>query len=146
MFVVYNLQTSMPIRSIVVYLLSDTVEVLTAALGLGYVFEGVPQLNSVKALAKYSFFAVILAPFTGAFFGALATHGEYWTSWRISFLSEALGFLTLMPAILGWVTKRAAWTHESLPRYVEALALLAGLTVLGSLLSGETSAVSAQAL
>ncbi|HEY6373492.1 MAG TPA: MASE1 domain-containing protein, partial [Candidatus Sulfotelmatobacter sp.] len=131
MFVVYNLQTSMPIRSIIVFLLSDAVEVLTAAMGLNYAFGGVPQLSSVKALVKYSLFAVILAPFTGAFFGALATHGEYWRSWRISFLSEALGYLTLMPAILGWVTKGAAWAHESLSRYLEALALLAGLIVLG---------------
>ena len=36
-----------------------------------------------------------------------------------------------MPAILGWVTKGPAWIHESLSRYVEAFALLAGLTVLG---------------
>ena len=113
MFVVYNLQTGMPIRSVVVLLLSDAVEVLTAALGLSYSFEGVPQLKSVRALAKYSLYAVILAPFTGAFFGVLATHGEYWTSWRISFLSEALGYLTLMPAILGWVTERSAWTRTA---------------------------------
>ncbi len=131
MFVLYNLQTSMPIRSIIVLLLSDAVEVLTAALGLSYVFAGVPQLNSVKALAKYSLFAVILAPLAGAFFGALATQGHYWTSWRISFLSEALGFLTLMPAILGWVTERPAWARRSLSHYLEALAMLAGLTVLG---------------
>ena len=131
MFVVYNLQTGMPIRSVVVLLLSDAVEVLTAALGLSYSFEGVPQLKSVQALAKYSLYAVILAPFTGAFFGALATHGEYWTSWRISFLSEALGYLTLMPAILGWVTERSAWTRRPLSRFFEAFAMLAGLTVFG---------------
>lgn len=52
MFVVYNLQTSMPIRSIIVLLLSDAVEVLTAALGLSYSFAGIPQLNSVKALPQ----------------------------------------------------------------------------------------------
>ncbi len=131
MFVLFNLQTGLPNRSILILLVSDAVEVLTAALVLSYSFEGVPQLNSVKALAKYSFFAVFLAPFAGAFFGALASRGQYWTSWRISFLAEALGYLTLMPAILGWVTKGPAWIHESLSRYVEAFALLAGLTVLG---------------
>jgi PAS domain S-box-containing protein len=131
MFVLFNLQTGLPIRSILILLVSDGVEVLTAALGLSYSFEGVPQLNSVKALAKYSFFAVFLAPFAGAFFGALASRGQYWTSWRISFLAEALGYLTLMPAILGWVTKGPTWIHESLSRYLEAFALLAGLIVLG---------------
>src|SRR5438046_9900872 len=46
-FVLYNLQAGMPIRSIIVLLLSDAVEALTAALGLSYSFEGVPPINSV---------------------------------------------------------------------------------------------------
>jgi PAS domain S-box-containing protein len=146
MFVLYNVQSGMPVRSIIVLLLSDAVEVLTAALGLSYSFAGVPQLNSVKALAKYSLFAVILAPFAGAFFGALATHGEYWTSWRISFLSEALGFLTLMPAILGWVTEGPSWMRQTLSRYLEAFGMLAGLTVLGYFSFVSPSTVIAPAL
>ena len=130
-FTLYDLRIGMPIRSVVFLQVSDAVEVLTAALGLSYSFNGVPQLNSVKALTRYSFFAVVLAPFLGAFFGALATHGEYWRSWRIAFLSEALGYLTLMPAILGWVSKGSAWARESLANYLEALALLGGLAVFG---------------
>jgi PAS domain S-box-containing protein len=130
-FVLHNLQVGMPVRSILILLVSDAVEVLTAALGLSYSFEGVPRLNSVKALARYSFFAVLLAPFAGAFFGALPTNGEYWASWRISFLSEALGYLTLMPAILGWVTRGPVWARESLSRYLEAGAMLAGLAMIG---------------
>ena len=130
-FVTHNLQVGMPVRSILILLVSDAVEVLTAALGLSYSFEGVPQLNSVKALARYSFFAVLLAPFAGAFFGALPTNGEYWASWRISFLSEALGYLTLMPAILGWVTRGRVWAHETVSHYLEAGSMLAGLVVIG---------------
>ena len=84
-FVLFNLQAGLPIRSILLLLLSDTVEILTAALGLRYSLGGLPQLNSLKALAKYSFFAAFLPPFAGAIFGALATSGNYWTSWRISF-------------------------------------------------------------
>ena len=130
-FAVYNLRIGISIRSIIFFQLSDATEVLTAALGLGYCFDGVPRLNSVKALAKYSFFAVLLAPFAGAFFSAFTTHGEYWRSWSIAFLAQALGYLTLMPAILGWVSKRSEWGHASRSRYFEALALLAGLLVLG---------------
>ena len=130
-FAIYDLQIGIPIRSIIFFQLSDTTEIVTAALGLSYCFDGVPQLDSVKALAKYSLFAVFLAPFAGAFFGALTTHGEYWRSWRIAFLAQALGYLTLMPAILGWVRKRSEWAHAPLSRYVEALTLLAGLLILG---------------
>src|SRR4029077_15681116 len=43
MFVLFNVQAGLPIRSILILLLSDTVEVLTAAIGLSYSFEGVPQ-------------------------------------------------------------------------------------------------------
>lgn len=121
----------MSIRSVIFLQLSDATEVLTAALGLRYCFGGLPQLDSVKALAKYSFFAVLLAPFAGAFFSAFATYGEYWRSWPIAFLAQALGYLTLMPAILGWVSKRSEWAHAPFSRYLEAVALLAGLLVLG---------------
>ena len=130
-FVLYDLQAGMPIRSTAWLILADTVEVLTAALCLSYFFDGVPQLNSVKALAKYSFFAVILAPFAGAFVGALATSGNYWTSWRVSFFSEALAFLTLMPALLSWASKVPAWAKKSGTYYLEAAALIAALVLLG---------------
>ena len=132
-FAVYDLHIGLSIQSVIFFQLSDASEALSAALGLSYSFNGVPRLNSVKALAKYSFFAVLLAPFAGAFFGALPTHGEYGTSWRIAFLSQALGYLTLMPAILGWVGKRSAWLHASLSRYLEALTLATGLAVFGYL-------------
>jgi signal transduction histidine kinase len=130
-FAVYDLLIGISIRSIIFFQLSDSTEALTAAFGLSYCFDGVPQLNNVKALAKYSFFAVLLAPFVGAFFSAFTTDGEYWRSWSISFLAQALGYLTLMPAILGWVSKRSEWAHASRSRYLEASALLAGLLVLG---------------
>ena len=130
-FAFYDLRLGISTRSIIFYQLSDIAEVLIAALGLSYCFGGVPQLDSVKALAKYSFFAVLLAPFAGAFFSAFTTHGDYGRGWRIAFLSQALGYLTLIPAISGWVSKRSEWAHASLSRYLEASALLAGLALLG---------------
>jgi len=130
-FVLYDLQNGVPVRSIVWLIMADTVEVLTAAFCLSYSFGGVPRLNSVKALAKFSFFAVILAPAAGAFVGALAFSGEYWTNWKISSFSEAIAFLTLTPAILGWASKGPAWAPKSRASYLEAAALLAGLTLVG---------------
>src|SRR5271169_6058417 len=129
----YNLQTGLTIRWSALLILSDTVEVLTAALCLSYAFGGVPRLNSVRALAKFSLFAVILAPFIGAFAVALATNRNYWASWRISFFSEAIVYLTLMPAILGWFSKGPARAQKSRAYYLEATALIAGLVVFGYL-------------
>ena len=130
-FALYDLGIGISIRSIIFFQLSDTTEILTAALGLSYCFGGVPQLDSVKALAKYSLIAVLLAPFVGAFFSALTTHGQYWRSWQIAFLSQALGYLTLMPGVLGWVSKKSKRSHTPLSRYFEGLTLLAGLVVSG---------------
>jgi PAS domain S-box-containing protein len=132
-FVLSALQDGVPIHSIIWLILADSVEVLTAALCLSYFFDGLPRLDSVKALAKYSFFAIFLAPFTGAFVGAFAFNLNYWTSWRISFFSEALAFLTLMPAFLGWIGKgvRGKRSHAF---FLEATALFAALILLGFLI------------
>ena len=128
-FILNDLQAGQTIHSIAWLILADTVEIICAALCLSYFFKGVPRLNSVKALAKFSLFAVILAPFTGAFFVALAVNGNYWTNWGISFFSEAIVYLTLMPAILGWFSKGPASSPKSGSYYLEAAALMAGLVL-----------------
>jgi PAS domain S-box-containing protein len=130
-FVVYDLQTGLSVGSAVWLILADTVEVLIAALGVSYSFDCVPRLTSVKALAKYSFFAVILAPFAGAFVGAVALSGDYWINWRVSFFSEALAFLTLTPAILSWAGEARAWSRKSRAEYLEATLLIVSLILLG---------------
>ncbi|MGB2664841.1 MAG: MASE1 domain-containing protein [Candidatus Acidiferrum sp.] len=132
-FVLHDLQTGWPIRSIVLIILADAVEVITAAFCLSYSFEAVPRLNSLRSLAKYSFFAVVLAPLAGALVGAVAGADSYWTNWRIYLFSEALAYLTLLPAILGWVDKRSAWAQKSGAYYLEAAALLAAVALSGYL-------------
>lgn len=130
-FGVYDLRLGLSLRTVLFFQFSDAVETLTAAFGLSYAFGGPPQLNSLKALGKYAFFAVLLAPFAGAFFGAATSHGEYPTGWGIAFLSQALGYLTLMPAIFGWINNRFAWRRAPFSRYLEAIGLIVGLTVCG---------------
>jgi PAS domain S-box-containing protein len=126
-----DLHNGVPASTAGLLALADTVEVLIAVLCLSYFFEGVPRLNSVAALAKFSLFAVILAPAVGAVVGAFAFPGTYWANWRTSFFSEALGFLTLMPAILSWVGKSSPGNHKSRAYYLEGAALLAALLVFG---------------
>src|SRR5690349_9814703 len=98
-FILYDLQAGVPLSSIVWFIPADTIQVLTVAVALRYCFEDVPRLNNVNSLAKYCFFAVFLAPFAAAFVSAPGIAGNYWTGWRISFLSEVLAFFTLTPAI-----------------------------------------------
>jgi PAS domain S-box-containing protein len=132
-FILFDLQAGVPVRSIAWFILADTVQVLTAALGLSYFFDGVPRLNSVTALSKYLFFAALLAPSASAFLSALGIYGGYWTGWRTCFLSEVLAFVTLAPAILGWVSKGPAWARKSHAHHLELAVLTAGLVVLSYL-------------
>ena len=132
-FVLNDIQTSLTIRSTALLILADTVEVLTAASCLRYAFDGVPRLNSVRALAKFSLFAVILPPFIGAFCIALAANGNYWMNWGITFFSEAIVYLTLMPAILGWFTQEPPRGRKPRFYYLEAGALNVGLVILAYL-------------
>jgi PAS domain S-box-containing protein len=131
-FVLYDLQAGLTLRSTALFILADTVEVLIAALGVSYSFDGVPRLNSVKSLATYSLFAVILAPAVAAFVGMLALESpNYWISWRIAFFTEALAYLTLTPAILGWMSPQQAWAQRSRGYYEEAVVLITGLVLSG---------------
>ena len=130
-FVLYDLNAGVPIGSVVWFILADTVQVLTAAFCVSYFFDGVPRLNSVVALSKYTFFAVLLAPYAAAFLSAFGIHADYWTSWRISLLSEVLAFVTLTPTILGWVSDGPAWVRKPRAYHVEFAALIGGLVLLG---------------
>jgi PAS domain S-box-containing protein len=132
-FVVSDLLEGLPLRSSAILILSDTVEILIAAMCLSYSFEGVPQLNSLKSLARYFLFAVILAPLAGSIICAFAIPTNYWAALRISFFSEALGFLILMPAISGWLQRGRSWVQKFRNNYLEAPALLTALILFGYL-------------
>jgi len=128
-FALADLQAGVPLSSIARFIPGNTVEVLISAIGLRYCFQGLPRLNSVKALAKYSFFAVVLAPSAGAFFSAHGIASDYWVGWKIVFLSEALAFLTLAPALLSWIGEGRLLLRKSAAYLLEGEALVAGLVV-----------------
>lgn len=130
-FVISDLQAGVPISSVAWFILADTVQVLIAAFCVSHFFGGVPRLNSVAALTKYAFFAVVLAPYAAAFLSAFGIPGAYWTSWRISFLSEVLAFFTLTPTILGWVNDGPDWARKPRAYHLEFGALTAGLILFG---------------
>jgi PAS domain S-box-containing protein len=130
-FVLYDLQAGLTLRSTALLILADTVEILIASLGVSFFCGGLPRLNSVASLARYSFLAAILAPMAAAFISTSAFGGNYWIRWRIGFFTEALALITLTPAILAWARTRQAWVRKSWAFYFEAATLVAGLTLLG---------------
>ena len=129
-FVVYDLQVGVAISSIAWLILADTLEILLIAWGVSYSMNNAPRLNSLKALARYSVFAVILGPLIVSTIGVRGLSGEAWIGWRMSFLSEALAFLTLAPAILGWAGQVRAWARAPRARRLEAIVLMVATTSL----------------
>jgi PAS domain S-box-containing protein len=128
-FAFADLQAGVPLSSIARFIPGNTVEVLISAIGLRYCFDGLPRLNSVRALVKYSFFAVFLAPFAGAFISAHGIVRDYWTGWKIVFLSEVLAFVTVTPALLSWVSEARGLMRSSRAHRLEGVILIAGLVV-----------------
>jgi PAS domain S-box-containing protein len=128
-FIIYDLQDGLPIRSIVLLIASDLIEILVAAFGVKYALGQRPRLSSLASLAKYAFFAVILAPSLAACVGAAAFSYNYISSWKMSFLTEALALLSVTPAMLSWA--HAVRANKSLSYYVELGMLLTWLNVVG---------------
>lgn len=133
-FAFYDLEVGVPIRSIAWFIPANTAQVLTSALFLRYSFRGIPRLNGVNAIAKYSFFAVIFAPCLAAFFSAYGIGGSYWEGWKVCFLSEALAFVTLTPAILSWSSEGSVFVRKPHTYHLEAVALIAGLILVSYLI------------
>ena len=111
------------------YELADITKVLIAAIGVRWLADGLRAFDSLRNLARYVIFAVLLAPGVSAFVAAFAGGKEsYWFYWRTWFFSEALAFLTLAPAILTWINvARTPPRDAPAARYVEAGLLACGL-------------------
>ena len=130
-FFVHDIQSGLSVPTTLLLSVADTVEILIAAFGVSYTLGSIPHLNSIKRLTLYSLFAVLLAPGSGAFLGAIALGTDYWAMWRISFFSEAIALLTLPPAIWGALNVAIAAKWKSIAYYLEAVLLLGGLVSLG---------------
>jgi PAS domain S-box-containing protein len=111
------------------FLIADLIEISIAAVGVRRLAGGPRAFASLGNLVVYLLVAAVLAPATSALVGALAGATEgYWFYWRVWFLSDALPYLTLAPAILVWIAG-ARTRPASVPpaRIAEACALGAGL-------------------
>jgi len=125
--IVADVQAGVPISSLVWFIPADALQVLITAFGLRHFFEGVPQLDNTRALARYSFFAIFLAPFAAAFISAPGIRLSYWSSWRVSFFAEVLAFVTVTPALFSWINIARARVRKPPSFYVEAIVQLTGL-------------------
>ena len=130
-FVLHDVRSGFSARMIGIFVVADTTETVIAAYGLRYAFAGVPALNSLRSLAKYTFFAVLLAPLCSSFFGALATGGNYWLNWRTWFFSDVIAYMTLTPAVVSWIEAGKSGALRGRKARWEAAALMGALAFFG---------------
>jgi signal transduction histidine kinase len=126
-FVLYDLPAGVSIHSMAVLQLADIAEILVALWGVDYFLQGVARLDSLKAFGKYVFVTVILCPLVVCLTGSQALSGDRWISSRTTFLSDGLAFITVAPAILGWVERFRARPRPTRAYYLEAAALFTAL-------------------
>jgi PAS domain S-box-containing protein len=126
-FVLYDLRAGISIRSIAILQLADLAEIFVAVWGVQYFLHGVPRLDSLKAFGKYVFVTVMLGPLVASLIGIETLTGDRWIGTRIGFLSDGLAFLTLAPAILGWVERFRTRPRATGAYYLEAAALFTAL-------------------
>jgi PAS domain S-box-containing protein len=104
------------------FIIAGITEFLVAAFGVRRFADGIHAFRSLRSLVIYFLVAVVLAPFASAFVAAFAgAAGNYWFYWRVWFLSDALAYLTLAPAILTLIdaARRGQW-NASPARALEA--------------------------
>jgi C4-dicarboxylate-specific signal transduction histidine kinase len=126
--VVIDARAGFPIWALL-YIAAGLVDVLIAAAGVRHFAGGVRAFDSLRNVLLYVLIAVVLAPFLSAFVGAFAgAEEDYWFYWRVWFLSEALAYLTLAPAILACVSAaRREGRHVPWERAIEAGMIAGGL-------------------
>ena len=111
------------------YQLADIIKVLIAAVGVRWFADGLRAFDSLRSLARYIGFAVLVAPAISGLVAAAAGGTEsYWFYWRAWYFSEALAFLTLAPAILTWIeVVRTPPGNVTRDRILEGALLACGL-------------------
>jgi PAS domain S-box-containing protein len=125
--IVNDASAGFPISAIF-FIAAGMIEIFIAAVGVRCFAAGLHAFESLRSLVAYIIVAVVLAPFISAFVAAFAgTVETYWFYWRVWFLSEALAYLMLAPAILTWIAARSAFKSISFARCIEACLIGFGL-------------------
>ncbi len=126
-----------PIAFVLMTEIANYAQALLAAWGVRRFDDSRGRLDTLKAMAAFLLFAVVLGPTVGAFIGAGAValdRGGYWLAWRPWLLSNVLTGLTLLPVILiARASALAKGDRASLLRLSEGAVLLVAVVTVGTL-------------
>lgn len=126
--VLRNVWQGFPV-SAVLYVVAGITEYLIGAVAVRRFAGGLRAFVTLRGLVVYIGAAVVVAPVVSAFVAMASTAENYWFYWRVWFLSEALAFVMLAPAIVTWI----AVARTGLEGVARARGLEAGLIGCGLL-------------
>src|SRR5262245_15598283 len=126
--IVNDARAGFPVSAIL-FVAAGLIEIFIAAIGVRRFARGLRAFDSLSNLVAYIVVAVVLGPLISAFLAAFAGAIEnYWFYWRVWFLSEALAYLMLAPAIMTWMASASyRFKNISVARCIEAFLIGCGL-------------------
>jgi signal transduction histidine kinase len=128
----------MPAAQLMVAFATNCMVATISAYGVQRYLKEPPWFGSLRNASVYILIATAISPAVsalgGAFVqilggGAIQNYSTYWLNW---FLSNALGSITIGPAVMIWSDKQA-WVLPRTRRWVEAGLLIVGLAVVCSI-------------
>ena len=129
-----QLQSNVPPTMILCWFISNSCEALIGAGCVRFFIARPVQLDRLRNVGIFCFFAAFVAPFLSSFLDAgfvTSNHfGQdgYWQIWRIRFSSNVLAALTLVPFMVTWSADGIAWLGRiRRAKFLEAALLLLGL-------------------
>ena len=135
-----ELPTGWPTALVTLLFITNCSEALLAASGIRWLSDSPTAFDTGRRLGIFLLSAAIVAPVLSSFADAAVVwlmRGEpYVMVWRNRLMSSMLGELTIVPALVGFVSGVRAWTRRaSVARYIEATLLATGLLAGGLLTS-----------
>ena len=125
--VLRNVWQGLPV-SAVLFVVAGITEFLIDAVAVRRFAGGLRAFDTLRGLVVYIGTAVLVAPAISASVAVASTAENYWFYWRVWFLSEALAFVMLAPAILTWIAvARTGLKGVTLVRCLEAGLIGCGL-------------------
>ena len=133
--VAVQFQSGVPLAMVLCWYVSNCTEALIGAMLLRRSVPGWTGFDSVREVTIFLLYGGLAAPFLSSFVdaGFVALNGwgsaDYWTVWRVRFLSNVLAMLTLVPAIV--TTATVAKRLSDVPRLKLLEAAAVGAALLG---------------
>jgi|GEM_PF-3409383 len=129
-------QAGFPAQRTIIFYAANCTEILVAAIALKSILRNRLAFDRLRDMVMFLLWAVLIAPVISAFLASTSTFAEpevdYWLAWRVWFLADALGHLTLTPVIILWISLGLGWVREaSFARLTEVMGLILCLFLVG---------------